>query len=464
MRLFRRGDMDMTTGSIWKPLVTFAIPMAIGLLFQQLYNTVDSIVVGRYVSTQALAAVGGTASIINMLVGLCAGLSTGASVVISQHYGAKDDGQLSRAVQTTVCVAFLLGLFITAAGNLIVTPMLRFMNVPEDVFPAAKEYLTIYFSGALGLVIYNMGSGILRAVGDSTRPLLFLIFSATLNVIFDLVFVLGLGLGVAGVGYATILSQFLSALLALFTLTRTKGAYAIRWKMLRIDREETSAILRIGLPSAIQQGITAFSNVFVMSYVYAFGSAVMAGYSSYNKLDAYILVPVQAIAMASTTFTGQNFGAGDMPRTRRGVRTAVLMCIGCTVVLSSCLMLMAEPAVRLFTSDPEVVSFGKLFIRRISPFYVLICFNQVLAGALRGIGNARAPMFIMLSSFVVFRQIYLYVNKLLGNSFFFVSICYPVGWILCSTLMILYYRRSVLGRRPEARAGTPAPENTADKG
>lgn len=446
----RRTDADMTQGTIWKQFIAFSVPMAIGLLFQQLYNTVDTLVVGQFVGKEALAAVGSTGSILNMMVGLCAGLSTGASVVISQSYGAHDYKRLHDAVHTTITVTFLMCLAATVIGLIIIDPMLRMMDTPEDVLPESKLYLTIYFAGVSGLLLYNMGSGILRAVGDSRRPLYFLIFSALLNTAFDLLFVIVFKLGVAGVAAATVLAQVFSAILVLATLTRDDSAYGIRWKDLGIRKAELSQILSIGLPSGVQQAITAFSNVFVQSYINAFGSACMAGYSSYNKLDAFILIPVQAIALASTTFVGQNWGANKPERARQGVRQALTISLIATVSLTAGMVLMSRPLLRLFSPDAEVIDYGVRFINLVTPFYFTICFNQIFGGALRGIGNAKAPMIIMLSSFVVFRQIYLFITKLLGAGFVAVALAYPMGWIVCSSLLTICYLHSDLYRRKKA--------------
>ena len=247
-----RTDLDMTEGNIWMHMLHFSIPMAIGLLFQQLYNTVDTLVVGQFVGQHAQAAVGSTGPIINTIVGFCAGLATGASVVISQRYGAHDDDGLSKAVHTTVALTFLISLIATGIGQLIIMPMLRFMQTPDDVINESRLYLSIYFAGISGILFYNLGSGILRAVGDSRRPLIFLVISALLNTALDLLFVLVFHRGVDGVAYATILSQILSALLILLTLTREKGNYGIRWRKVRIDRHSLSMILKLGLPSSIQ--------------------------------------------------------------------------------------------------------------------------------------------------------------------------------------------------------------------
>jgi len=436
----------MTSGPIWRHFLGFCIPMAIGLLFQQFYNTVDTIVVGQFVGKEALAAVGSVGSIINMLVGLCSGLATGAGVVIAQHYGAHDDDKLSRSVQTTIIMTFLISIAATILGVLLVEPMLHLMATPEDVFPQAKSYLVIYFAGISGLLVYNMGSGILRAVGDSQRPLYFLVFSACVNIVLDLLFVILFDMGTAGVGLATIIAQGCSAVLILFVLTKTKANYRIRWDQLKIDRELLKRIFSIGMPSGIQQAITSFSNVFVQSYINFFGSSCMAGWSSYNKVDIYILIPVQAIALASATFVGQNYGAGKLGRAKKGVNQALVSSIVITVVLSILTIIFCGPLLRLFSDDPEVNEYGRRFITVISPFYFTTCFTQIFAGALRGVGRAKMPMVAMLSSYVVFRHIYLFTARSLGGGVIATAMGFPFGWMLCSVLLYIFYRRCEIGR------------------
>ena len=442
-----RTDSDMTQGSIWRHLVQFSVPMAVGLLFQQLYNTVDTVVVGQFVGQQAQAAVGSTGPIINTVVGFCAGLATGASVVISQRYGAHDREGLGKAVHTTIAITFIVSLIATLVGQVIIDPMLRFMQTPEDVMPESHTYLSIYFAGISGILFYNMGSGILKAVGDSRRPLVFLILSALLNTALDLLFVLAFKMGVDGVAYATILAQIVSALLILIVLTREERGYGLRWKELRVDRESLRSILKIGMPSSIQSAITAFSNVFVQSYINYFGSACMAGYGIYNKVDAFALIPVQAISMSSTTFVGQNWGAEQKKRAREGVRTATIMSLAATVTLGIMVFVLARPLLFIFSPEEEVVEYGERFIRIVTPFYITICFNQIYAGALRGIGDATMPTVIMLASFVVFRQIYLAVTRALGAGFIAVALAYPMGWIMCSTLLIIRFSRSALASK-----------------
>lgn len=447
-----RNDADMTQGSIWPLLLRFAVPLAVGMLFQQLYNTVDMVVVGQFVGREAQAAVGSVSSIVNMLVGLCSGLSMGAGVVISQAYGAHDNQRLHAAVHTTVAMTFILCVIATAVGLAVTYPMLHAMQTPEDVFDEAAEYLTIYFAGVSGLLIYNMGGSVLRAVGDSRRPLYFLVFSAVLNTALDLLFVIAFRMGVAGVAWATILAQGASAVLTLVTLTWEKGAYGLRWRALHIERSTFREVLRIGWPSGIQQALTAFSNVFVQSYINAFGAAAMAGWGNYNKLDVFIIVPTMAIAQASTTFVGQNWGARQIKRARQGAAQSLALSLVSTALLAALIVFFARPLMRLFSPDPDVIENGVRFVRIISPFYLAVCFNQIFSGALRGIGNAKTPMLIMLGSFVVFRQIYLFVSTSLGGGFVAVALAYPMGWVLCSVLATIVYLRSELCREPRRAA------------
>ena len=430
----------MTEGSIIKQVILFSLPLMLGNVFQMLYNTVDSIVVGNYVGKEALAAIGSTTIIVNMLVMFFNGFSVGASVVIGQSFGARNEKKLHTAVETTMLMTFVSCVIFTLIGVLGVKPMLRFMDTPDDVFSDATTYLTIYFLGLSGLLIYNMGSGILRAVGDSTRPLLFLIFTSVLNTILDLVFVIALRMGIAGVSIATIISQAVSAVMILVLLTRTKEIYRLSWKDLRIDKAILKQIFGVGLPAGIQSVITAFSNIFVQSYVNYFGSTVMAGWSSYNKLDSFIMLPMQSMAMAATTFVSQNIGAGKENRAKRGTMTTILMSVIVTAVIAVVLVAFSKPAVRLFSKDQDVIDAGSLFIRTNTFFLLLNCVNHVLASALRGRGDSRGPMIIMLVAFVGIRQIYLFlITRFVANTPMLVGLGYPVGWTSCFIIEVSYY-------------------------
>jgi len=431
---------DMTQGSIVGQIILFSLPLMLGNVFQMLYNTVDSIVVGNFVGTQALAAVGSTTMIVNMMVFFFNGFSTGAGVVIARHFGARDMQKLHTAIQTTMTTTFVLSVVFTLLGILGVEPMLRFMATPDDVFEEASLYLRIYIGGISGLLVYNMSSGILRAVGDTTRPLYFLILTSVMNIVLDLLFVLKLNAGIAGVAYATIISQFISAGLTLLLLTRTKDIYRMSWKDLGIDRKVLGQIFAVGLPAGIQSVVTAFSNIFVQAYVNAFGSSCMAGWSAYNKLDQFIMLPMQSMAMASTTFVSQNIGAGQEKRAHKGTFAAVGLCVGVTGVIVTLLWLFAEPAVSLFTPDEKVIEFGVLFMRANVFFLLFNCVNHVLAGALRGRGDSTAPMAIMLLTFVGLRQVYLFVvTRFVANTPFLVGFGYPVGWVSCCIIEVAYF-------------------------
>ena len=440
---------NMTEGNIWMHLILFALPLLIGNLFQQLYNTVDSIVVGNFVSKTALAAVGSTDNIINTIIGFFSGLATGAGVVISHSFGSGDKKALHRAVHTTITLTFVLSIFFTIAGLLLAPLFLKLMATPEDVLPESSAYLRIYFAGVSGLMVYNMGSGILRAVGDSRRPLYILILCAVTNIVLDLAFVVYLGAGVEGVAYATIISQWISAILVLVILTKEQSDYRLVWKDLRIDKRTTLSILRIGFPAGLQMAITSFSNVFVQSYINQFGSSCMAGWTTYGKLDKFCLLPIQSLGLSITTFVGQNLGAKKMERARKGTAYAVILSIGAALVLMMPVMAAAPMLATLFTKDPEVIAYGVRFIRLMMPFYVAISFNQILGNALRGAGNSVVPMILMMSSFIVFRQIYLFAISHIYNTITSVALGYPFGWILCSVLLLIYYGKMGLTVKKE---------------
>lgn len=431
---------DMTSGSIVKQVVLFALPLMFGNIFQMLYNTVDSIVVGNFVGTQALAAVGSTTMIVNMMVFFFGGFSTGAGVVISRYFGAKDMEKLHTAVETTMAATFVLSFIFTVAGVAGVKPMLRFMSTPDDVFPEATIYLRIYIGGISGLLVYNMGSGILRAVGDSTRPLYFLILTSVVNIILDLLFVIVFRMGIAGVAWATIISQFISAVLTMLLLTRSKDIYRLTWHDLKIDGPIMGQIFAVGLPAGIQSVITAFSNVFVQSYINYFGSSVMAGWSSYNKLDSFIMLPMQSLSIAATTFVSQNMGAKQEKRAGTGTVVTVSLTVGVTAVIVALLYVFAESAVGLFTKDISVIEYGAMFLHANLVFMLLNCVNHVLAGALRGRGDSKGPMVIMLLCFVAIRQVYLYVvTHFVANTALLVGFGYPVGWTTCCIIEVAYY-------------------------
>lgn len=443
----RSHDVDMTKGSIVRHLLMFALPLLAGNLFQQLYNMVDTWVVGNYVSNEAFSAVGSVGPIINTIIGAFIGLSSGAGAVISQFYGAKQHENVQKAVHTAMTITLILGVAFTALGIYITPHMLRLMDTPEEVFGEAQSYLTIYFSGIIGLMVYNIGAGILRAVGDSKRPFYFLVVSAILNTVLDLVFVLMLGMGVEGVAYATIIAQGVSAILNVITLMCSHSCVRVSVSKLGVHSDMLGKIVRVGLPAALQMAVTSFSNVFVQSYINFFGPDCMSGWTAYAKIDQLMFLPMQSISLAATTFVGQNLGSGDDARARRGVWEAVKLAFLTTLILLVPVMIFSPYLVSFFNAKAEVVVYGTMLLRALTPFYVLCSVNQILASSLRGAGNSRAPMIIMLSSFVFFRQIYLYVMaNFISNTVIPIAMSYPAGWLVCTLILIVYYKKVGLKR------------------
>lgn len=453
-RLSGRRDVDMTEGNIARHLVNFALPLLIGNIFQQFYNTVDTWVVGNYVSNEAFSAVGTVGPIINMLIGLFGGMSSGASVVIAQYYGAHRNDKVKEAVHTSAALTLILCVAFTVIGLLLIQPMLRLMKTPVEVLPESTAYLTIYFAGMSGLMIYNMGSGILRAVGDSTRPFYFLVVSAVLNIVLDLVFVIAFDMGVRGVGFATIIAQGVSALLISLSLLHSESCVRLRVRDLRINGKMLRKVIRVGIPAGLQMAITGFSNVFVQSYINHFGADCMSGWTAYSKIDQLLILPMQSVGLASTTFVGQNLGQSKVDRARQGIRTALLMAVAVTFCVMIPVIVFAPQLVAFFNDKPEVIGYGTLLLRYISPFYLVCCINQVYAGALRGSGNSRVPMVIMLVSFVLFRQCYLYVMaNFVSNEVVPIVLGYPAGWVLCSLITLVYYKRTKIEKFSVIEAG-----------
>lgn len=441
-----KKDVDMTQGNITRHIISFALPLLIGNVFQQLYNTVDTWVVGNFVSNEAFSAVGTVGPIINMLIGFFMGLSSGAGVVISQYYGARRYEEVQKTVHTAIVMTLVIGVVFTGVGITMIPYMLQLMKTPTEVIPESTAYLTIYFSGILGLMLYNIGAGILRAVGDSKRPFYFLVVCAVMNTILDLVFVLYFNMGVEGVALATILSQSVSALLVMITLMRSDSCIKLQIRSLKIHWSMLGKIFRVGIPAALQMAITSFSNIFVQSYINYFGADAMSGWTAYSKVDQLLFLPMQSIALASTTFVGQNLGRNQVDRAREGVRKALTIALASTAVMMVPVLVFSGPIVSFFNSKEEVIRYGTVLLRWLSPFYLLCCFNQIYSGALRGAGNSRAPMIIMLGSFVAFRQVYLFAMSRIWNEIIPIAMGYPAGWLLCSSITAVYFHKVKLGK------------------
>ena len=455
----RRNDLDLTQGSIAGNLIQFALPLLAGNLFQQLYNLVDTWVIGQTGVDGAYAAVGPMGPVINIFIGFFLGLSTGAGVVISQYFGAGNYERVQKTVHTAITMTLIMAAIFTVVGVLMTPYLLTFMLHNQDgastIYPHAKTYITIYFSGVVGLMVYNIGAGILRAIGDSQRPFHYLIVSALTNIVLDLAFVFGLDMGVAGVALATIIAQAASAVLVVIALLRTTSCVKLTPRALGIDRNALRQIVRVGIPAALQMALTAFANVFVQSYIAdvnvippdGFSAAdaqahCMGGWTTYSKIDMFIFMPVQSLALATTTFVGQNLGSGSIARAKKGTKIAFLMALAAAATLIAIVMIFARPISALINDDPYILEYAVTFLRYISPFYLLCCVNQVFSAALRGAGNSRAPMIIMLSTFVGVRQIYMYVmSNFISNDPIPVGMGYPIGWLACATVTLIYYNR-----------------------
>lgn len=432
----------MTEGSIWKGLTAFAIPIFLGNLFQQLYNTADTWIVGNFLNKEALAAVSSSSNLIFMLVGLLNGIAMGAGVVIAKYYGGKDWSRLRRAIHTDLAFAILGGLVLTVVGVLLTPHMLHWMGTPTEVLPNSIAYFRTYFLGVLATFLYNTATGILQAVGDSRHPLYYLMLSSAVNVALDLLFVAVFHWGVASAAAATVISQAISALLCLRRLVRTQGVYQVHLKEIRLEWTMLQRIIRFGFPSGIQNSVIGFANVLVQSNINAFGSNAMAGCGSYAKLEGFAFLPVTCFSMALATYVGQNLGANQFDRVRKGAKFSIL----CSVLLAECIgvlfFLGAPLLISLFSTDPQVVAFGTLQARTESLFYCLLALSHCYAGIFRGAGKASVPMLVMLICWCLIRVSYITVVVGILENIQVVFSAYPLTWFLSSVCFTVYYRKA----------------------
>lgn len=428
----------MTEGSIWKKILLFSIPLILGNLFQQLYNTVDSIIVGNYIGSEALAAVGSSGSLIGLLIGFCIGASAGAGVVISQFYGAQDKEGVRKAVHTTLAIAVAAGAVLTVAGILLSPLLLRAMGTPEEVFPQSVIYLQVYFGGILFSVIYNMAAGILNAVGNSRRSLIYLMIAAISNIFLDLLFVVVLKMGIIGAALATDISQLLSCIFIMVFLTRSKEVYHVRIRDIRFYDNLLGRILKIGLPTGVQNIVISLSNVIVQSSVNSFGAIAMAGFAAYIKIDGFNILPVLSFSMAATTFAGQNVGAGKYDRVKKGMFVSVGMGIVYTIATGIVLLLFAPQVIGVFTDNPDVVGYGVFIMKYFCPFYWMLGILHVLAGTIRGTGKTMQTMMVFLLSLCVFRVLWIWGALAVSHKLGGVMIAYPLSWLVGMLMMVGY--------------------------
>ena len=446
-------------GVIWRQLLIFFFPILLGTFFQQLYNTADAMIVGKYAGKEALAAVGGaTGNLINLIVGFFVGLSSGATVIISQFYGARKEQEVSRTVHTALALAISGGLLLTAIGLALSPWLLRLLNTPDDVMDYALSYIRIYFLGMVPSLIYNVGSGILRAVGDSRRPLYFLIAACIANILLDVLLVLGLDMGVAGAALATIFSQFISAVLVVAVLMRSRQSYRLCIRQIRFHGALLGQIINIGLPAGLQSVMYSISNVMIQFYINGFGTDVMAAWTAWGKLDGLQWMILNAFGISITTFVGQNFGAQKFDRVRKGVGQCLAMAFGATLVCSAALLLLGDKLFRLFANEEVVIQEGMQILRLIAPFYFTYVCIEILSGAMRGAGEALVPTLMTLGGICLLRLVWLLT---LANRYHTVAmtvLCYPITWVVTSGLFLIYYLKGGWLKRCKAKLYGPETE------
>ncbi len=427
-------------GVIWQQLLIFFFPILLGTFFQQLYNTADAMIVGKYVGKQALAAVGGsTGNLINLIVGFFVGLASGATVIISQFYGARREKDVSRTVHTALALAISGGAALTVIGYFLSPTLLQWMNTPEDVMGPAVTYIRIYFLGMIPSLIYNIGSGILRAVGDSRRPLYFLVAACMTNIVLDLLLVMGADMGVAGAAWATIISQAVSAALVIVVLMRSSQSYRLNWKQVRFHSDLLGRIVQIGLPAGLQSVMYSVSNVLIQAFVNNFGTDVSAAWSAWGRLDGFQWMILNAFGISITTFVGQNFGAMKFDRVKKGVRECLLMAFASAALCSGLLLLFGRSLYHLFANDEVVIEKGMEILRLIAPFYVTYTCVEILSGAMRGAGETVVPTLFTLCGICVLRLVWLLGFVSRNPSIPLTMLSYPMTWIITSCLFIVYY-------------------------
>lgn len=442
-----RARQQITEGVIWKQLLIFFFPILMGTFFQQMYNTVDTIIVGRLVGTEALAAVGATGPLVSMVNGFFIGVSSGATVVLSQAYGAGDRKGVSDSIHTGVALSLVLGVMLTAIGICLGGRVMGWMGTPENCMADATTYLRIYFAGSIGTVVYNMGAGILRAMGDSKRPMLFLLVTCILNVVLDLLFVAVLHMGVAGAALATVLSQMISAVLPIVVLLRQKED-RLELRKLRIERSLLGRILRIGIPAGLQFVTFDFSNVLIQSGINSFGDTTMAAWTAYGKTDALVWMISGAFGVSITTFVGQNFGAQKYSRIRQGAWTCLALSIAMVGALNVTLLLFRSQILGIYTDNPEVIAVGSMVMLSIMPYEFLFMPIEVFAGTMRGVGNSLMPTLITGSCVCLFRVVWLMTAVRHWHSLKTLTLSYPLSWALAAAVfLVVYFKGSWLRRR-----------------
>lgn len=428
----------MTSGSIWKTILIFSIPLIIGNLLQQTYNTIDSMIVGNFVGSSALAAVGSSTALINLLISFAQGIAVGSGIIVAQSLGSNAKKDVRISIHTSMALALVLGLVISIMGYVFAPWLLEKMQTPSEVMPESIEYLRVFSLGLIFNVIYNMEAGILNAVGNSKRSLLYLSIASFTNVVLDFIFIKYLGMGVRGAAIATNISQFISALLALLFLLRVPEIYKVSLKKIKIHKDMALRIIKVGIPTAIQGTVISLSNVIMQSSVNVFGAMPMAGFGAFIKIDGFNILPVLSLSLAITTFAGQNYGAGKIDRVKKGMWTTLFMTIIYTIISGTMLYNFAPKVIALFTKEPDVIAAGVLATKFFCPFYFLLAIMHSLAGTVRGTGRTVPPMLIMILSLCVFRILAAKFVIPHYNTIENVYLLYPISWTIGAILMIGY--------------------------
>ena len=433
---------SLTEGSIWKGMLLFALPVFLGNIFQQLYNTFDAWCVGNFIGDEALAAVSSSGSLIFMMISFFQGLAMGAGVIIAKSYGAKEHDTMDKAIHTAIAFGLVTGVALTISGVALTPTILRWMGTPADVLPQSIRYFRFYFYGGIFTVMYNIFVGILHAVGDSKHPLYYLIFSTFVNIALDLIFVAGLGFGVGSAAIATTISQGVSALLCFLHLLRVDAPYRVNIRKIRFHKKSLFEIIRYGLPSGVQNSVIALANVVVQSNINSFGKSAMAGCGSYSKLEGFAFLPVTCFSQALSTFVGQNLGAGHHNRVKKGVAFGVVCSCATAELIGIISYIFAPRLIGWFSDSPEAIDFGVRHMRTICLFYFLLAFSHCIAGVMRGAGKATVPMFTMLAIWCVFRMAYVTVAVGIVNELTTVSWAYPITWTLSSIIFLIYFLKA----------------------
>lgn len=453
---------QITEGVIWKQLLFFFFPILLGTLFQQLYNTADTVVVGRFVGTKALAAVGGsTGQIVNLVVNFFVGLASGATVIIARYYGARDRIKLNNALHTAIALSIVGGIVTAVAGILLTPFLLQMMNTPADVIEGSTTYLRIYFAGIIFVFVYNIGSGILRAVGDSKRPLYFLIVCCFLNIFLDILFVVYLKLGVKGAAFATVISQAVSALLVILSLTKSVDIYRLRPNKIRFYKSLLIAIVTIGLPAGLQSVMYGISNIIIQTSLNSLGTETVAAHTAFAKIDAIYWMISGAFSVSIITFIGQNYGARKFDRMKKSIKVCLFMDLIASLLLTTVMMVAGPYLLRLFTSDQEVIEIGMQIIHIIAPSYALFIFIEILSSSLRGMGNVVIPMLMTCSGVCVLRILWIFLFVRTHLSVTTILMSYPISWGFTAVLFIIYFMfyQKKFFRRCMEETETPAETN-----